>query len=56
MKEGDYMAKNIWYICIERYYKNGTYTKQNVAFFVVKGKITAAEYEEIVGEPLETEE
>lgn len=38
---------------INRYY-NGTpqrYTKENVAAFVKAGKITAKEYESIVGEP-----
>jgi len=29
----------------------GIYTKEQVAVFVEKGKITAEEYEEIVGEP-----
>lgn len=44
--------KTIWYKKIKQYYDEGTYDKADVAFFVVKGKITAAEYKEITGEEL----
>ena len=36
---------------IKGYYDAGLWTKAQVRNAVVKGKITAAEYEEIVGEP-----
>lgn len=48
--------KSIWFRSIKRYYDMGIYTKEQVALFVVKGRITEAEYEEIVGEPLEATE
>lgn len=36
---------------IKRYYDNGFWTKKMVKNVVVKGKITAEEYEEITGDP-----
>lgn len=36
---------------IKRYYDNGFWTKKMVKNAVVKGKITAEEYEEITGDP-----
>ena len=47
------MATNIWYVAAKRYYDMGIYSKEQVALFVVKGRITEAEYEEIVGESFE---
>ena len=47
------MEKSIWFITAKRYYDMSIYTKAQVALFVVKGRITEAEYEEIVGEPFE---
>lgn len=38
---------------VKKYYDSGLWNKQMVADAVVKGWITAAEYEEIVGEPYE---
>lgn len=38
---------------VKGYYDNGFWNKEMVANAVVKGWITAAEYEEIVGEPYE---
>ena len=40
---------------IKKYYDLGLYTKEQVAMFVEKGKITPEEYEEITGEPYEAE-
>lgn len=40
---------------IKKFYDLGLYTKAQVAAFVIKGKITAAEYQEITGEPFEAE-
>lgn len=37
---------------IKAYYEEGRWPKAWVANAVIKGKITADEYEEIVGEPL----
>lgn len=39
-----------WFKIVKDAYDAGTYTKENVRVFVVKGKITAAQYEEITGE------
>ena len=36
---------------IKKFYKLGLYTKAQVAQFVVKGVITAEQYEQITGEP-----
>lgn len=36
---------------IKRYYDNGFWTKKMVKNAVIKGKITAEEYEEITGDP-----
>ena len=36
---------------VKRYYDLGLYTKQMVAQFVAKGKLTADEYEAITGKP-----
>lgn len=38
---------------VKRYYDKGIYTKEDVAQFVVAGKLTAEEYELITGEPYE---
>lgn len=38
---------------VKRYYDNGFWTISMVANAVVKGKITAAEFEEITGIPYE---
>ena len=35
---------------VKKYYKMGLYTKEMVAEFVVKGKLTPAEYRLITGE------
>ncbi|WP_410495006.1 XkdX family protein [Cellulosilyticum sp. ST5] len=45
--------ENIWFTAAKRYYEMGIYTKQQVALFVVKGRITEAEYKEITGEDFE---
>jgi uncharacterized XkdX family phage protein len=39
-----------WFKTIKDYYDTGRYTKEQVAVFVVKGKITAAQYQEITGD------
>lgn len=39
-----------WFEKIERYYKNGLYTNEQVKVFVQAGKITEIEYKEITGE------
>lgn len=39
----------IFYI-VKRYYDDGTYTKDDVKKFVVKGKLSPDEYKEITGE------
>ena len=36
---------------VKKYYDRGFYTKEQVADFVKKGKLTAEQYEEITGEP-----
>lgn len=38
---------------VKQYYNMGFYSKNKVAVFVQKGKITAEEYELITGEPYE---
>ena len=38
---------------VKRFYDKGYYTKEDVAVFVRAGKITAEQYEEIVGEKYE---
>jgi uncharacterized XkdX family phage protein len=40
-----------WFNVIKDYYDNGFYTKEQVAVFVVKGKITPEQYQEITGDP-----
>lgn len=40
-----------WFERIKRFYNAGLWTKEMVADGVVYGKITAEQYEEIVGEP-----
>jgi uncharacterized XkdX family phage protein len=40
-----------WFGMIKRYYDGGFWTKEQVAKAVVLGKITADQYQEIVGEP-----
>lgn len=47
------MATNVWYTAAKRYYDMGIYSKEQVALFVVKGRITEAEYKEITGEDFE---
>ena len=39
-----------WIEKIERYYKNGLYTNEQVKIFVQTGKITEVQYKEITGE------
>ena len=39
---------------IKKWYEQGVWTKMMVANAVVKGVITAEQYEEIVGEPYES--
>lgn len=41
------------YTKIKKYYDMGLYTKAQVAAFVVKGKLTVAQYKEITGEDYE---
>lgn len=41
------------YAIVKRYYDRGIYRKEDVAKFVQAKKITAAEYEQITGEPYE---
>lgn len=41
------------YTKIKKFYDMGLYTKVQVAAFVAKGKITAAQYKEITGEDYE---
>ncbi|GAB7387349.1 hypothetical protein BSNK01_11850 [Bacillaceae bacterium] len=43
-----------WFSIVKRYYDRGYYTKSDVAKFVQYGKITAEQYEQIVGEPYPT--
>ncbi|MBQ5615449.1 MAG: XkdX family protein [Peptococcaceae bacterium] len=40
------MSKTI----IQKWYKNGIYSKEDVAVFVQAGELTEADYEEITGE------
>ena len=40
---------------VKRYYDKGLYDNEDVAKFVKAGKLTAAEYELITGEPYEAE-
>ncbi len=37
---------------IQKYYKLGLYTKENVAKFVARGTLSEAQYQEITGEKL----
>lgn len=39
-----------WVNTVKTYYDGGFYTKEQVAIFVQKGKITPAQYEEITGD------
>lgn len=39
-----------WYKTVKNFYDSGLYTKDQVAVFVAKGKITPEQYEEITGE------
>ena len=39
-----------WYNLIKRYYDRGYYSKEQVAVFVVQGKITPEQYETITGQ------
>ena len=39
-----------WFEKIERYYKNGLYTNEQVKIFVQTGKITEEQYKKITGE------
>ena len=50
------MNKSVWYKAAKRYYDMGLYTKEQVAIFVVKGRITEEEYKEITGESFEVQE
>lgn len=44
-----------WFEFIKDFYDKGYYTNEEVATFVVSGKITAAEYQDITGEEYEEE-
>ncbi len=44
------MASRIYNI-VKRYYDKGTYTEDDVRKFVVAGKLTEEEFEEITGKP-----
>jgi len=39
-----------WFKTVKDFYDAGLYTKEQVAVFVVKNKLTAAQYEEITGD------
>jgi uncharacterized XkdX family phage protein len=39
-----------WFDTVKNYYDSGLYTKEQVAVFVAKGKITLEQYEQITGE------
>lgn len=41
----------MWFEKVKRYYKAGIWNRQMVENAVKKGKITALQYREIVGEP-----
>ena len=41
------------YDIVRDYYNKGIYTVANVATFVKAGKITAEQYEQIIGQPYE---
>ena len=41
------------YDIVRDYYNKGIYTDANVATFVKAGKITAEQYEQIIGQPYE---
>jgi len=41
----------MWFDRIKKFYDQGLWTKEMVADGVRMGRITAAQYEEIVGEP-----
>ena len=41
------------YDIVRDYYNKGIYTDANVATFVKAGKITAEQYEHIIGQPYE---
>lgn len=49
--EGEEVVHSKDFEKIKRYYDNGFWTKKMVKNVVVKGKITAEEYEEITGDP-----
>lgn len=40
-----------WFDTVKSYYDRGLYSKEQVAVFVTKGKITPEQYQEITGEP-----
>lgn len=40
-----------YYSLVKRYYERGYYTTDDVKVFVVAGKITTEQYQEITGEP-----
>lgn len=42
-----------WFEKVDRYYKDGLYTKEQVGIFVQTGKITKEEYKIIIGENYE---
>lgn len=43
------------YKIVKRYYDKGIYSKEDVAKFVLAGKLTAEEYKQITGEEYATE-
>lgn len=44
------MTNAQWFAFIQSNYKAGYYTAANVAVFVVKGKITADQFQQITGQ------
>jgi uncharacterized XkdX family phage protein len=40
-----------WFKTVKSYYDSGFYTKDQVKVFVVKGKLTPEQYQEITGDP-----
>lgn len=45
----------IWFNTAKRYHEMGFYTKEDVAKFVMAGKITEAQYTEITGDAYPTQ-
>ena len=45
-----------WFEKAKEGYEYGAYTKETLKAWVTRGKITPAQYEEITGEPYQTEQ